>query len=63
MLIKILSDDDIEGDCVEKTKNQIIHEVRKKLMESISQEDFAERLDFLEELFQTNKYAAEDDRT
>lgn len=32
-------------------------------MESISQEDFAERLDFLEELFQTNKYAAEDDRT
>ena len=63
MLIKILSDDEIDGDSVEKTKNQIIHEVWGKLMESISQEDFIERLDFLEELFQTNKYAAEDDRT
>jgi hypothetical protein len=63
LLIKILSDDEIDGDSVEKTKNQIIHEVWGKLMESISQEDFIERLDFLEELFQTNKYAAEDDRT
>jgi hypothetical protein len=37
LLIKILSDDEIDGDRVEKTKNQIIHEVWEKLMESISQ--------------------------
>jgi hypothetical protein len=37
LLIKILSDDEIDGDSVEKTKNQIIHEVWGKLMESISQ--------------------------
>lgn len=34
-----------------------------KLKATVGEEDFNERLDFLDELFQTNKYASEDDRT
>lgn len=34
-----------------------------KLKDAIGEQEFVERLDFLDELFQTNKYASEDDRT
>ena len=39
-LIKILSDDENEGERVERVKNEIIKGVWKKLMDNISQEDF-----------------------
>ena len=62
-LIKIISDDDIHYKNVRKIKEIIIEGVLNKLKDSINEEDFNERLDFLDELFQTNKYASEDDRT
>lgn len=62
-LIKIISDDDIHYENVRKIKEIIIEGVLNKLKDTINEEDFNERLDFLDELFQTNKYASEDDRT
>ena len=62
-LIKIISDDDIHYKNVRKIKEIIIEGVLNKLKGTIGEEDFNERLDFLDELFQTNKYASEDDRT